>query len=209
MTLVDTEQVLVIPTEHFHRLGHFKGFRPRSIAISLISWITNHCDTFPVVSGGRSQFQAADPLLCVPPRVWQMGPSCSSTVVGKDKAKYGCGPNAASVWVGTSRRSIQRPLAPGTGTNVYEEGLRRELAEEVEITTPYQGKIVGLINDDETEVGKVHLGIVHLFDVERPTVEPREEDILDAGFQRVEEILPALDEFESWSEIAVRALFGK
>jgi hypothetical protein len=52
------------------------------------------------------------------------------------------------------------------------------------------------------------LGVVHLCDVERPLVRPREADILDAGFRPIEEILPRLDEFESWSEIAVRALFS-
>ena len=39
-------------------------------------------------------------------------------------------------------------------------------------------------------------------------IRPREADILDARFRPVGEILPRLDEFESWSQIAVRALFG-
>jgi predicted NUDIX family phosphoesterase len=85
--------------------------------------------------------------------------------------------------------------------------MRRELAEEVEIETPYSEQIVGLINDDDTPVGQVHLGIVHLCDVDQPLVRPREDDILDARFRPVADILPRLDEFESWSEIAVRALF--
>jgi predicted NUDIX family phosphoesterase len=66
---------------------------------------------------------------------------------------------------------------------------------------------VGLINDDHTDVGRVHLGVVHLFDVERPAVYPREAEILDAGFRPVAEILPRIDEFETWSQIALRALF--
>ena len=52
--------------------------------------------------------------------------------------------------------------------SAYDEGMRRELEEEVVIDTPYRGRMVGLINDDETEVGRVHLGVVHLFDVEQP-----------------------------------------
>ena len=68
---------------------------------------------------------------------------------------------------------------------------------------------MGLINDDETPVGKVHLGIVHLFDVELPNVQrSREEEILNAGFQPVDELLQELDQFESWSQIVVPALFG-
>jgi predicted NUDIX family phosphoesterase len=53
----------------------------------------------------------------------------------------------------------------------------------------------------------VHLGVVHIYDVDEPLVRPREEDILDAGFRPVAEILAELDGFESWSQIAVRALF--
>jgi predicted NUDIX family phosphoesterase len=86
--------------------------------------------------------------------------------------------------------------------------MRRELEEEVAIETKYTERIVGLINDDETPVGRVHLGVVHLCDVEAPHIRPREADILDGRFRPVREILPRLGEFESWSEIAVRALFG-
>ena len=86
--------------------------------------------------------------------------------------------------------------------------MRRELEEEVIIETPYKETVVGLINDDETPVGQVHLGMVHLCDVETPNVRPREADILDARFSPVADILTRLDQFESWSEIAVRALFG-
>jgi predicted NUDIX family phosphoesterase len=85
--------------------------------------------------------------------------------------------------------------------------MRRELGEEVVIQTPYQAKVVGLINDDLTEVGKVHLGVVHIFDVETPDVEPREADIMDAGFRPVEQLLQQRDEFESWSQICLDALF--
>jgi predicted NUDIX family phosphoesterase len=80
------------------------------------------------------------------------------------------------------------------------------LNEEVEIQTGYSPSCVGLINDDETEVGKVHLGIVHIYDVQQPVITPREVDILEAGFQSVAEIRYALEEFESWSQIVVQNL---
>jgi predicted NUDIX family phosphoesterase len=90
----------------------------------------------------------------------------------------------------------------------YHEGMRRELDEEVEIATAYRETTCGLINDDLTEVGRVHLGVVHLFDVERPDVRPREADLLDAGFRPVRDLLDELDRFESWSQICLTALFG-
>jgi len=90
----------------------------------------------------------------------------------------------------------------------YLEGMRRELNEEVSLDTPYTTRCVGLINDDETEVGTVHLGVVHLFDVERPAVHPREAEIIESGFRPVADILADLDGFETWSSICMKALFG-
>jgi predicted NUDIX family phosphoesterase len=92
--------------------------------------------------------------------------------------------------------------------DVYRKGMMRELEEEVVIDTPYAESLAGLLNDDETDVGRVHLGVVHIFDVEMPAVSPREEDIADAGFRPVRQILEQLDHYETWSQIVVRALFG-
>ena len=50
--------------------------------------------------------------------------------------------------------------------------MRRELDEEVAITSPGPMRLVGLINDDATAVGQVHLGVVHLYELERPEVTP-------------------------------------
>ena len=57
------------------------------------------------------------------------------------------------------------------------------------LDTAYTEQCVGLINDDETPVGQVHLGVVHLFDVSEPLVAPRETEILNAGFLPIDEIL--------------------
>ena len=85
------------------------------------------------------------------------------------------------------------------GTVPYTEGMRRELAEEVHIDTPYREQCVGLINDDQTEVGKVHLGVVHVFDVEHPGVRPREKDILEAGFRPLAAVRENRARLETWS----------
>ena len=87
--------------------------------------------------------------------------------------------------------------------------MNRELQEEVIIDTPHVINLVGLINDDETEVGKVHLGIVHICDVETPDVRSNEDEIEGNGFQPIQELLDNLDGFETWSAICLKALFGK
>lgn len=67
---------------------------------------------------------------------------------------------------------------------------------------------MGLINDDQSEVGRVHLGVVHVFDVRSPKVRPLEEDIVDAGFRPIDELLADAASFETWSQICLEALFG-
>ena len=86
--------------------------------------------------------------------------------------------------------------------------MHRELAEEVAIDTPYSERCVGLINDDLTPVGQVHLGVVHIFDVDQPAVHPREAEIIEAGFRPVSQLLADIDRFETWSQICLRALFA-
>ena len=82
------------------------------------------------------------------------------------------------------------------------------MAEEVVIETEYRQQCVGLINDDESEVGRVHLGVVHIFDVKDPHVRAREDDIVDAGFQPTSQLLEAADRFETWSQICLESLFA-
>src|SRR5438874_3056350 len=45
----------------------------------------------------------------------------------------------------------------------YRAGVEREVNEEIKIETTFEDRIVALLNDDTTEVGRVHLGIVHIF----------------------------------------------
>ena len=63
-----------------------------------------------------------------------------------------------------------------------------------------------LINDDSTPVGSVHLGVVHLLDLDLPAVRPRETAVANAGFAPLAELLRHGGEFESWSRLAMEAL---
>ena len=93
-------------------------------------------------------------------------------------------------------------------SEIFDAIAVRELEEEVDVRSPYTSHCVGLINDDQTEVGRVHLGVVHMLDVQQPLVEPRESEILECGFRPVEEILADMEGFETWSSICMKALFG-
>ncbi|MCA8988898.1 MAG: phosphoesterase, partial [Planctomycetaceae bacterium] len=92
--------------------------------------------------------------------------------------------------------------------HAYLAGMRREIEEEIEIDGEYSDRLAGILNDDETEVGKVHLGIVHIFEVNQPKVSPRERSMIETGFSSPAELLEQIDQFETWSQICLKALFG-
>jgi predicted NUDIX family phosphoesterase len=52
----------------------------------------------------------------------------------------------------------------------YHNAVRREIGEELRLGGGFSERAVALINDDSSEVGRVHLGIVHIVDLENDTV---------------------------------------
>jgi predicted NUDIX family phosphoesterase len=84
--------------------------------------------------------------------------------------------------------------------------MKRELAEEVAIGGTWTSRCVGLINDDATPVGSVHVGIVHIMELERPEVASRESELVECGFDTLEKLLADRERFETWSQIALDAI---
>jgi len=89
----------------------------------------------------------------------------------------------------------------------YRNGMLRELFEEVSLETAYSEQCVGMIYDDSTEVGRVHLGIVHVFDLQEPSVTPCEDDICDARFVRLHDLKDDVARLEVWSKLCLEAIF--
>jgi len=85
----------------------------------------------------------------------------------------------------------------------YRAGVEREVNEEVLIETPFQDRIVALLNDDTTEVGSVHLGVVHVFRLQEPKVQKREAMITNLAFLSKAELLERRENLETWSQICV------
>jgi predicted NUDIX family phosphoesterase len=97
--------------------------------------------------------------------------------------------------------------ADGRATRAaYELALRRELDEEVDIQSDGSIRCVGLINDDSNPVGQVHLGVVHLYGLDRPAVTPREDGLAEAEFLSLDRIGALRPQFETWSQICIDAL---
>ena len=88
----------------------------------------------------------------------------------------------------------------------YRAGVEREVNEEIKIDTPFQDRVVALLNDDTTEVGRVHLGIVHIFRLEEQKVEKREAMITNLAFLTRAELMARRDSLETWSQICLDSL---
>jgi predicted NUDIX family phosphoesterase len=204
MSTVQTERVLVVPTELFHRVGYFQGFRDDVDRYVVELFRPEH-------TAYRLRGEMEDD-----PRFKQLIPYVIF--------RHTDGEGTTRVFQytrgsGQGERRLHRKLSIGIGGHIsstdadcnhrhpYEEGMRRELEEEVAIDTTYRSQCVGLINDDQTEVGQVHLGVVHLFDVEEPRVWPRESEILEASFCTIPQLVDKRDLMESWSRICFDAIF--
>jgi predicted NUDIX family phosphoesterase len=82
----------------------------------------------------------------------------------------------------------------------YLTAVEREVAEEVTIDTVHTDSIVALLNDDSNEVGSVHLGIVHCWNLSEPKVSKREQMITQMAFMTPDELQQARDSLETWSQ---------
>lgn len=80
-------------------------------------------------------------------------------------------------------------------------GLRREWSEELVAGFEPEFRFVGLLNDDETDVGSVHLGAVYVADAARRPVHVRETDKLRGSFVSADDVEAVRDRLESWSAL--------
>lgn len=98
----------------------------------------------------------------------------------------------------------------GNFNNQLMINLTRELEEELDIDSEDMDlDFIGLINDDENEVGRVHLGILAFLQLSNDAiVEVRETEQLRGFWSTIEELKQPenYDRLESWSQIAVDIL---
>lgn len=85
-------------------------------------------------------------------------------------------------------------------------GLRREWAEELVADFEPEFTPVGLLNDDTTPVGAVHIGFVYLADAAGRAVAIRETDKLSGAFVTTPQVAAVRDAMETWSRLVFDAL---
>lgn len=87
-------------------------------------------------------------------------------------------------------------------------GLRREWREEVRAEFEPDFQLIGLLNDDTTDVGAVHVGAVYLADAAGRDVAIRETEKLAGAFAESAEVAAVVDRLESWSALVFQHLDG-
>lgn len=91
-------------------------------------------------------------------------------------------------------------------TNPISASTLREIAEEVDITTSGNLKIIGYINDDLDDVGKVHFGILYLLETNMEIIKPKDPEIKNGRLIHLNELEQICNNpnypVESWTRIA-------
>ena len=93
--------------------------------------------------------------------------------------------------------------------NPLREGMFRELKEEVSINGRIsEPQVLGYINDDSDNVGKVHFGILYLLETDATEIKPRDREIVNGRLRTVKELekICSSDDVETWSKIALDPL---
>lgn len=89
----------------------------------------------------------------------------------------------------------------------YEEGMRRELEEEIALYGNFKEEKLGMIYDDSNDVGKVHFGVVHLITLGiESALKPTDESLDKGDFVTYTWLLENIDKFENWSQMVIREL---
>jgi predicted NUDIX family phosphoesterase len=94
--------------------------------------------------------------------------------------------------------------------DVLDAGCRRELEEEINIRAPYTLEPVGAINDDASDVGSVHFGLVNIAHCETADVVIRETHMMEGSFVSRSTLADIAakepERFETWSTLIIARL---
>jgi predicted NUDIX family phosphoesterase len=192
-----SERVLVIPTALLHEAGMFQG-----LSQSVEHYLPRLLDPVHFTFRPRSEAETNPAFKQIIPYVVLR---CGERIYHYTRGKKGTEARLRalrSVGVGGH---ISAEDAEGSA-DPYRAGMLRELQEEIHIESCYRERCLGLINDDSTPVGQVHLGVVYVFELDEPHVRRREEALTEDGFAPLAELRAHSGEFETWSRFVLEAL---
>src|SRR5208283_329286 len=194
---VSDENVLVFPRSIFERLGVFQGF-------------SNDVNRYlPTILDPRNNSFLSRAQAETNPNFKQI---IAYVVVtdGKSILHYVRGKKAGerrlvakgSIGIGGHINDEDHSLF-ADGVQAFQDAVKREVCEELAVQGPFDAKPAGLINDDSTEVGRVHFGIVHVLFRTPEKVRKNEQVITRVEFISIEELKARRGQMESWSQFCL------
>jgi predicted NUDIX family phosphoesterase len=106
--------------------------------------------------------------------------------------------NRYSLGVGGHINNTDTPTA---NSNIILTGMRREFTEEIAVEGEQSCRLVGIINDDSTDVSRVHMGFVFVLRTTTPHFTIMEPGKYTAAWKTPEELSPHYGQMESWAQI--------
>ena len=85
------------------------------------------------------------------------------------------------------------------GEQLLSMNLNRELKEEVRFKGAFSYRLIGTVNDDQSEVGKYHLGLVYLISCPTPNIRVRETEKIAGSLVPVSDVVAHEAYLETWS----------
>ncbi len=200
MSSKEDEQVLVVPASVIDQIGPIDGFTPE---------VNRY---LPAILDKSNQSFVARRFCETDPTLKQLIPYIILQSEGEEPMVFrytrGSGQTETRLH---AKQSVgiggHISIEDCDGADLYRTGMMRELHEEMVISTEFEDQIVGLIYDGSNAVGTVHLGIVHRVIVNPQAVRTREDELTNAGFVSLSQLWNDFDRLETWSQLAVSALF--
>ena len=90
---------------------------------------------------------------------------------------------------------------PSASSNIILTGMRREFNEEIAVESEQSCELVGIINDDSTDVSRVHMGFVFVLRTSTPQFTIMEPGKYTAAWKTSEELAMHYAQMESWAQI--------
>lgn len=205
----DEERVLVVPTAAFRAIGDFQGFSPDAAANADLLFSSEQLRFMRRGDAERDpEFKQLIPYVLF---TWT-NPDGEVFVFAYRRGKGQGEQRLVAKWSVGVGGHVNDTDARADGAGLFDAGVQREIEEEVTLgANVLSFTKVGLVNDDLTEVGKVHLGVVCRIELEEPKLASNEPDLLEARFRPVAELLREIDDdpnrFESWTALALTGLF--
>jgi predicted NUDIX family phosphoesterase len=199
MSRYNGEQVLVVPREVFEAVGAFNGVRLNAqdyLSAFFKNGVAQYLDRDIAEESPQWKQIIAYAIFCYQGKVL----AYARTAKGGETRLH----DKWSLGIGGHINPVDG-LADSIDT--YLAGVEREIREEISFSGNATQQLYAVINDDTNEVGSVHLGIVHRFELDSDEVAPLEKKLTDMRFCTLEELAgPLYERLETWSAICVDAL---